>query len=131
MIVLREMRRRAKVLVPPVLGLALTGYFAYHLVEGDRGLRAWVQVTQELRVAKENLSAVAADRAALEHRVAHMRADHVDPDLLDAQVRRTLDVVSPGEIVIIERPEKRRLRLLCIAGFPLCNQGIEAPEVAN
>ena len=107
MIVLREMRRRAKVLVPPVLGLALTGYFAYHLVEGDRGLRAWVQLTQELRVAKENLSAVAADRAALEHRVSHMRADHVDPDLLDAQVRRTLDVVSPGEIVIIERPEKR------------------------
>ena len=70
-------------------------------------LRAWIQVTQELRVAKENLSVVAADRAALEHRVSHMRADHVDPDLLDAQVRRTLDVVSPGEIVIIERPEKR------------------------
>ena len=53
MIVLREMRRRAKVLVPPVLGLALTGYFAYHLVEGDRGLRAWVQVTQELRLYGE------------------------------------------------------------------------------
>ena len=107
MIVLREMRRRAKVLMPPLLGLALTGYFAYHLVEGDRGLRAWVHVTQELRLAKESLSVVAAERAALEHRVSHMRADHVDPDLLDAQVRRTLDVASPGEIVIIERPEKR------------------------
>jgi len=106
MIVLREMRRRAKVLVPPVLGLALTGYFAYHLVEGERGLRAWVQVTQELRLAKENLSAVEADRAALQHRVSHMRPDHVDPDLLDSQVRRTLDVVAPGEIVIMEHPDK-------------------------
>jgi cell division protein FtsB len=107
MIVMREMRRRAKVLVPPVFGLALTGYFAYHLVEGDRGLRAWIQVSQELRLAKENLSIVAADRAALEHRVFHMRPDKVDPDLLDTQVRRTLDVVAPGEIVIVERPEKR------------------------
>jgi cell division protein FtsB len=106
MIVLREMRRRAKVLVPPVLGLAVTGYFAYHLVEGERGLRAWVQVTQELRLAKQTLSAVAADRAALEHRVSHMRPDHVDPDLLDAQARRTLDVASPDEIVIIEHPNK-------------------------
>jgi cell division protein FtsB len=106
MIVLREMRRRAKVLVPPVMGLALTGYFAYHLVEGDRGLRAWIQVTQELRLAKENLAAVAADRAGLEHRVSHMRADHVDPDLLDSQVRRTLDVAAPGEIVIMEGPDK-------------------------
>ena len=107
MIVLREMRRRAKVLLPPVLGLAVTGYFAYHLVEGERGLRAWVQVTQELRLAKQTLSAAAADREALEHRVSHMRPDHVDPDLLDSQARRTLDVAAPGEIVIIEHPAKR------------------------
>jgi len=106
MIVLREMRRRAKVLVAPVFGLAVTGYFAYHLIEGERGLRAWVQVTQELRLAKQTLSAVAADRAALEHRVSHMRPDHVDPDLLDSQARRTLDVASPDEIVIIEHPNK-------------------------
>src|SRR5260221_4083089 len=103
MIVLREMRRRAKVLVPPVLGLALTGYFAYHLVEGDRGLRAWVQVTQELRVAKENLSTVAADRAALEHAVFHIRRDQVEQPLLHSQVRRKLDVLALVEIVITTR----------------------------
>jgi|SRR5688572_20476738 cell division protein FtsB len=107
MIVLREMRRRAKVFVPPVLGLALTGYFAYHLVEGDRGLRSWVRVAQELRLAKENLAVVAAERTALDHRVSQMRPDTVDPDLLDAQVRRTLDVAAPDEIVIIHPPEKR------------------------
>jgi len=107
MIVLREMRRRAKVLVAPVLGLALTGYFAYHLFEGERGLRAWIRVAQDLRVAKETLSAVSAERVALDHKVAHMRPDHVDPDLLDAQTRRTLDVVAPNEIVILQPTEKR------------------------
>ena len=107
MIVLREMRRRAKVLISPVLGLALTSYFAYHLVEGDRGLRAWMRVTQDLRIAKETLAAASAEREALDHRVKHMRSDHVDPDLLDAQVRRTLDVAAPGEIVIITPADKR------------------------
>ena len=107
MIVLREMRRRAKVLAGPVLGLALTFYFAYHLVEGDRGLRAWLQVNQDLRASKENLAAVQAERAALEHRVLHLRSDHVDPDLLDTQVRRNLDVVAPDEIVIPIPPQKR------------------------
>lgn len=107
MIVLREMRRRGKVLVGPLLGLALTGYFAYHLVEGDRGLRAWVRLVQDLRVAKENLAAVSAERAELEHRVSHMRPDHVDPDLLDAQVRRTLDLVRPDEIIIMTPAERR------------------------
>jgi cell division protein FtsB len=107
MIVLREMRRRAKVLIGPVLGLALTGYFAYHLVEGDRGLRAWVRVTQQLREVKPTLADAAAERAALEHRVSHMRADHVDPDLLDSQVRSTLDLAAPDEIVIMRPPEQR------------------------
>src|SRR5882757_3778964 len=104
MMVLREMRRRARVLVAPILGLALTGYFAYHLVEGGRGLRAWVRVTQDLRQAKETLAAVSAERQVLEHKVAHMRPDHLDPDLLDSQVRKTLDVGAPDEIVIMQPP---------------------------
>ena len=107
MVVLREIRRRGKVLIGPLLGMALTGYFAYHLVEGDRGLRAWVRLTQEIRTAKENLAAVSAERAELEHRVSHMRPDHVDPDLLDAQVRKTLDLVRPDEIVIMTPSERR------------------------
>ena len=107
MIVLREMRRRAKVLIGPVLGLALTGYFAYHLVEGDRGLRAWMRITQELRLAKSNLADVAAERSALDRRVANMRPEHLDPDLLETQVRRNLDVAAPDEIVIMQ-PANRR-----------------------
>jgi len=102
MIVLREMRRRAKLLIGPVLGLALTGYFAYHLVEGDRGLRAWMRITQDLRQAKSNLADVAAERTALDRRVANMRPDHLDPDLLETQVRRNLDVTAPDEIVIMQ-----------------------------
>ena len=107
MIVFREMRRRAKVLVAPVLGLALTGYFAYHLVEGDRGLRAWGEIAQQLRAAKTALADVSTERARLERRASNMRSEHLDPDLLDSQVRRTLDFAAPDEIVIIQ-PAKPR-----------------------
>jgi cell division protein FtsB len=106
MIVLRELRRRAKVLVAPVLGIALTGYFAYNLFEGNRGLRAWVRVTKELHAANDTLATVAGERAALQHRVSHMRPDHVDPDLLEEQVRKTLDLARPDEIVIVQPPDK-------------------------
>src|SRR3981081_3979131 len=101
------MRRRAKVLVAPVLGLALTGYFAYHLVEGDRGLRAWMRLTQELRTAKTGLADVAAEPARWDRRARHRRSAHLAPDLLDSQVRRTLDFAAPDEIVII-RPASPR-----------------------
>jgi cell division protein FtsB len=104
MIVLREMRRRAKVLVGPLLGIALTGYFAYHLVEGDRGLKAWVRLSQELQAARNDLAAVSAERARLAYRVSQMQPDHIDPDLLDQQVRKLLDVAAPNEIVIMDPP---------------------------
>ena len=107
MIVMREIRKRARALTGPALGTLLTLYFGYHLVEGDRGLRAWVRVSQELRQAKEELAEVSAKHAELQHRVAHMRANHVDPDLLDAQVRKTLDVLRPDEIVIPVPTDKR------------------------
>jgi cell division protein FtsB len=101
MIVLHEMRRRARFLVGPLLGAALTSYFAYHTVEGDRGLRAWRDVTQQLRVAREALATAEAERDALAHKVAALDPNHVDPDLLDQQIRSTLDLVAPNEIVIV------------------------------
>src|SRR5437868_14701317 len=102
------MRRRAKVLVAPVLGLALTGYFAYHLVEGDRGLRAWMRTTQELRLATTGLADAAVERAKLERRARHMRAAHLDRDLLASQVRRTPDRAVPNEFPHIQPQNPRR-----------------------
>src|SRR2546430_17187984 len=100
-------RRPPRSTLFPYTTLFRSGYFAYHLVEGDRGLRAWMRLTQELRSAKAGLADVAAERAKLERRASNMRSGHLDPDLLDSQVRRTLDFAAPDEIVII-RPASPR-----------------------
>ena len=102
MIVLRELRRRAHLIVGPVLGIALTGYFAYHLVEGDRGLISWLRLTQEIRAENVKLEAVRAQRQALDLKVSNLKPDHLDPDLLDERVRATLNFIAPGETVIMQ-----------------------------
>ena len=101
MIILRALRRRAWLFAGPTIGIALTGYFAYHLVEGDRGLTAWLRLNREIRVETAKLDAARAQRAALELQVSELRPDHVDPDLLDERIRATLNLVSPDEIVIM------------------------------
>jgi cell division protein FtsB len=101
MILLRVLARRSRFLVGPMLGIALTGYFAFHLVEGDRGLNAWLRLNREIRAANADLDAVRAQRAALDLKVSELRPDHVDPDLLDERVRATLNLVSPDDIVIM------------------------------
>jgi cell division protein FtsB len=107
MIVLRELRRRAHLIVGPVLGIALTGYFAYHLVEGDRGLIAWLHLTREIRAENAELEAVRAQRQALDLKVSNLKPDHLDPDLLDERVRATLNLVAPGETVIMQPATSR------------------------
>ena len=107
MSVLRALRRCAHVVLGPVIGIALTGYFAYHLVEGDRGFKAWLRLNRETRTAAANLDAIRAQRTALELRVSNLRPEHVDPDLLDERIRATLNLVAPDDIVIM-RPNTDR-----------------------
>jgi cell division protein FtsB len=102
MIVMRALRRRAGVVVGPMLGVALTGYFAYNLVEGDRGFLAWTRLTRQIRAADARLDALRAERAALKLKVSDLTPNHLDPDLLDERVRATLNLVGPNERVIMK-----------------------------
>jgi len=65
-------------------------------------LLAWVRLSQEIREENAKLGEVRAQRAALDLKVSDLRPEHVDPDLLDEQVRATLNLVAPGEIVIMQ-----------------------------
>ena len=71
--VLRELRRPARVLIGPALGIALTGYFAYNLVEGDRGFLAWRRLTQQIRA--ENARLDSASRRARGARAEGVRSE--------------------------------------------------------
>ncbi len=103
MSIVREIRKRARRVIGPVLGISLVAYFAYHLVQGDRGLMAWVRLEQQVAEANMALAAVEAQRATLEHRVDLLRPQHLDPDLLDERARRELDLIGPHETVIFEK----------------------------
>ena len=107
MIVLRELKRRAHFVLGPVIGIALTAYFSYNLIEGDHGLIRWLSLTRETRTERAKLEAVRSQREALDLRVSDLKPDHLDPDLLDERVRATLNLVAPDEIVIMHPATSR------------------------
>jgi cell division protein FtsB len=102
MIILRELKKRAHFVLGPVIGISLTGYFFYNLIEGDHGLLRWLDLTREIRAENANLETVHAQRAALDLKVSELKPNHLDPDLLDQQVRATLNLVAPDDIVIMQ-----------------------------
>lgn len=89
-------------MIGPVIGFCVAGYFVYHSIEGERGLVAYARLTQDVAQAKAQLEEVSAERKAVERRVSLLRADHLDPDMLDEQARLMLNLVRPDEIVIID-----------------------------
>ena len=107
MIVMRVLRKRAGLILGPVIGIALTGYFAYNLVEGDRGLKAWFRLNREIRTATADLESTRAQRAALDLKVSNLRPEHIDPDLLDERIRATLNLVLPDDIVVMHSTTSR------------------------
>src|SRR6201996_4372788 len=104
MFLLDAIRPRARLIIGPILGISLVVYFAYHLVQGDRGLIAWLRLTQQINEAHMTLAQVEAERDPLAHRVSLMR-DRLDPDPLDETARGSLNLVGADEVVIFSRPK--------------------------
>ena len=102
-----QLKRRAHFVLAPIIGIALTGYFFYNLIEGEHGLIRWLSVTREIRAENANLEAVRTQRQALDLRVSELKPNHLDPDLLDERVRATLNLVAPDEIVIMQPTTSR------------------------
>ena len=101
MVLLTELRRRARQIVGPILGISLVAYFAYHLVQGDRGLIAMLGLMQQVKTAQATLDASEAERLPLANRVALLRNDHLDRDMLYERVRTVLNAADSREIIVM------------------------------
>lgn len=101
MSVVREVKKRVKAALAPAMCLAAISYFGYHLLEGDRGLRAYGRLSAELKDTQEVVDALVAERQKLERRVALLRAQTLDTDMLEEQARGVLGMVRKDDLVVI------------------------------
>ncbi len=109
MVVLREIRRRARQIVLPVLGACIVVYFVYHTIQGDRGLRAYVNLDREVDEAASTLAVLNTERKELERRVRLLRPDSLDRDLLEERARTILNAAHSDDVSILlplPTPEK-------------------------
>ncbi len=96
----RELKRRGRAIVAPLLFLSLTGYFGWSATQGDRGLNGYERHHAALVAANNDLARADADRTVWEVRVASLRPAHLDPDALDERGRAMLNLSEPNDIVI-------------------------------
>jgi len=82
-----------------VLGVA-SGYLVWGASNGEHGLKAKVKYDAEAATLQTELATLQEDHARWERRVAALRPDSVDRDLLDEEAHAKLDRVAKDEVVI-------------------------------
>ena len=103
MAILNEIRVRARKILPTVLAVSVVGYFGYHALHGERGFLAWRELKGDLAVARTVEAQIAGQWARLDRRTALLRADNLDPDLLDERARELLGYGHPNDLVILRQ----------------------------
>lgn len=94
------MKKRLRKALAPALCLLGILYFAYHAVEGDRGLMALARVHADIKRAELDLEVVRQEKAWLADRVDLLRPERIDRDMLDERARIVLGLSRDDEIVI-------------------------------
>jgi cell division protein FtsB len=82
-----------------VLGVA-SGYLVWDAWNGERGLKTKDEYSNQMQTLGAELHALQAERQSWDRRVALMRSDAVDRDLLDEEARAVLDRVGKNDLVV-------------------------------
>jgi cell division protein FtsB len=83
---------------------ALLGYFAWHAWKGPRGYPYFEGLEARVAQLTQKHDALEAQRQKLEGKVALLRPDSIDPDLLEEMARANLEMVRPTDLVVFTAP---------------------------
>ncbi len=77
-------------------------YFAYHLIQGNRGLLSWMNLSDEITRTQKLLDEAEQEKSTLEKNVKLLSPNTLDLDLLEEQNRKVLGLTYPGEMIFLK-----------------------------
>ena len=84
---------------------AISAYFVWHAVNGQRGLKTSLDYEKQIADLQSDLDRLKAERDRWAHRIALVKGDAIDRDVLDEESRILLGRAHKYDLVILG-PEK-------------------------
>ncbi len=101
-------RRRLRAILYPLLlyclSAAIGGYFVWHAVNGERGLKTSEYYARKIATLRGELADLKADRQRWQRKVNLLRGETIDEDLLREEAEARLGSVGKNDLVIIFDP---------------------------
>jgi cell division protein FtsB len=105
MVTRRRFRTVLNALALYTIAALVIGYFGVNAHTGNHGLRARQDLDQQIAQLGNELSALKAERANWERRVALLKPESIDPDMLDERARALLNYADPRDLTLrIKQP---------------------------
>ena len=83
----------------------LIGYFGVNAYTGNHGLKAKHDLDQQYVALSEELAQLKRERADWQRRVALLKSESIEPDMLDERARDVLGYLGLAELtLILKRP---------------------------
>ncbi|MGC2222338.1 MAG: septum formation initiator family protein [Methylocella sp.] len=96
--------RRARATLYPLLlycvSCSIGGYFVWHAVNGERGLKTNDEYEHRIAALRDELEGVKSEHALWNHRIALLSGRAIDRDLLDEEARALLGRVNRNDLVV-------------------------------
>jgi|HubBroStandDraft_6_1064221.scaffolds.fasta_scaffold232504_1 cell division protein FtsB len=101
MVTRKRLRTIFNTLALYALAALLIGYFGVNAYNGNRGLKAKEDIDRQMTALTADLQRLKLEHAQWERRIALLRSDDLDPDMLDERARALLDYVDPNELTMM------------------------------
>ncbi len=102
MVTRKRLRAILNALALYALAALLIGYFGVNAYSGNRGLKAKDEIDRQTAVLTAELTRLRLQHAQWERRIALLKSDDIDPDMLDERARALLDYVDPNDLTLME-----------------------------
>ena len=101
MVTRRKLRSFLTALGLYVTAALLIGYFGVNAYTGNLGLKAKQDLDRHHAELNEELGRLKRERIEWQRRVALLKAESIDPDMLDERARAVLNYLDPRELTLI------------------------------
>ena len=84
-----------------VLAALLIGYFGVNAYSGNRGLKAKEDIDRQMTALTADLQRLKVEHAQWARRIALLKSDDLDPDMLDERARALLDYTAANDLTMM------------------------------
>jgi len=108
MVTRKRLRTILNVLALYALAALLIGYFGVNAYSGNRGLKAKEVIDRQSAALAAELDRLKVEHAQWDRRIALLKSDDIDPDMLDERARALLDYVDPNDLTLMDDTASHR-----------------------